>query len=256
MMSKHVIFYFSGTGNSRQVAEDIAKYSKDSPEIVNIATWGESSIVESEKVGIIFPVYFWGLPNIVSSFVKGVKLQGVKYVYAVATYGGFVGRAIKQIHLELKEREIFLCAGFKIQMPGNYIVMYGARSEQKQKQLFEKEELYVKRIANAVNQQAEILKLVEVNPFIDCFSRRMHKGFDRVSEKAQDFQVNEACVKCGLCKKICPVQNIVLKEGVPVWGEKCEFCMGCIQHCPKEAIQYKKATIGRKHYVNPNVYLQ
>ena len=72
----------------------------------------------------------------------------------------------------------------------------------------------------------------------------------------KDFWADENCNSCGICEKICPVKNVKLANGKPGWLHKCEYCFACLQWCPKEAIQYKKSTVGRKRYRNPEVKLE
>lgn len=56
-----------------------------------------------------------------------------------------------------------------------------------------------------------------------------------------------------MCKKICPVDNIVLEDGKPKWNGKCTDCMACINICTKEAINIGKSTIKKNRYRNPYI---
>jgi Fe-S-cluster-containing hydrogenase component 2 len=53
--------------------------------------------------------------------------------------------------------------------------------------------------------------------------------------------------------KVCPVDNIALVEGRPVWSHRCEQCMACIHLCPVEAIQAGRKTAARGRYRHPTV---
>lgn len=61
----------------------------------------------------------------------------------------------------------------------------------------------------------------------------------------------EKCKHCGFCEKQCPVSNIK-QEGYPIHGNKCEFCMRCIAHCPQRAvyIKGKEGIVVRKYLTN------
>ena len=72
----------------------------------------------------------------------------------------------------------------------------------------------------------------------------------------KQFWVTDRCNSCGICVKVCPVNNINLIEGKPVWQHKCEHCLGCLQWCPKEAIQFGKSTAKRKRYHHPDIKVQ
>ena len=51
------------------------------------------------------------------------------------------------------------------------------------------------------------------------------------------YKVTDLCSSCGVCEKVCPVGNITLKDGKPVFGKHCVGCMGCSFHCPHDAIR-------------------
>ena len=48
--------------------------------------------------------------------------------------------------------------------------------------------------------------------------------------------------------ELCPLNNIHLESGRPVWGKNCTHCMACICYCPKEAIEYGKKSKGKPRY--------
>ena len=67
--------------------------------------------------------------------------------------------------------------------------------------------------------------------------------WSRLKYRTEDFYATEDCVHCGRCERLCPLNNISLKDGKPVWGKECTHCMACIANCPTEAIEY--GTISR-----------
>lgn len=48
----------------------------------------------------------------------------------------------------------------------------------------------------------------------------------------------------------------VVALGKPVWGKNCTHCMGCINFCPKEAIEYAKGSVGKTRYAGPESVLK
>ena len=65
---------------------------------------------------------------------------------------------------------------------------------------------------------------------------------------AKAFYATDACVGCGKCVKLCPLNNITLKDQKPVWGDACTHCMACIGNCPKEAIEYGTVSQSKEKY--------
>lgn len=59
-----------------------------------------------------------------------------------------------------------------------------------------------------------------------------------MSIKVKQFYATDNCVSCGRCTSVCPLGNVELKEGKPVWGDRCRHCMACKNRCAKKAIEY------------------
>lgn len=250
---KTTIFHFSGTGNSLKVAQDVANGLGDTT-LVPIAKALKGEIdLSADRIGIVAPVYCWGLPIIVCDFVKKMKPAGLKYVFSVVTYGGSPAKTNLQIDSLLKERNMQLSAGFAVRMPGNAISVYGAWKEEKQKTLFTAEPQKIKEIVDYIN--ANSTGYIEVGGLLmNAIGSMVYKPFmSKMKEADKSYIVEDTCTKCGICASICPVGNIKLVDGKPTWHQNCEQCMRCIQWCPVEAIQLGKATKVRKRYHHPSV---
>ena len=250
---KTVIYYFSGTGNSLKVARDLAA-ELGGAEIVPIPKAIKEAPIEPQAscVGIVFPVYVWGQPLIVNSFIDKLSLSKNTYVFAIATYGGMPGATLKQTAKQLESKGSRLHAGFGITMPGNYTPMYGAIPEERQNSMFQKEIARIKEIAEIIKNGIEH-KPETSNFLANCiFSGIIYKlGAPRLPKSDKSFWVDEKCNSCSICEKVCPVKNIKIIDGKPTWQGRCEQCMACLQWCPKEAIQFGKKTADRKRYRCP-----
>jgi Pyruvate/2-oxoacid:ferredoxin oxidoreductase delta subunit len=253
---KTVIYYFTGTGNSLAVAKKIAAALGDC-ELVSIASQKDipgTIVPAADRVGIVCPVYFSGLPLMIADFAARLDCSRTRYTFGVVTFGGS-GSAptLRQLDgLLRKTHDRGLDAGFSVKMPGNYIFMYGSPAGEKQVRILE----------SANNQIAEII------PFIE---RSEHRNLPRsiiswllhavaypwftahAGTEDKKFSVTDACTSCGTCAKVCPAGNIELVNGKPVWHHHCEVCCGCIHICPAQAIQAGSKTAGRQRYRNPSV---
>lgn len=251
------IYYFSATGNSLTVAKDLAANLGEAKLIPITKAIKDLSSQNFDIVGIVYPVYMFGLPLIVADFFKQIKLKPQTYIFEVATLGGAPGLSHTQAKNILKERGLCLCAGFSVVMPGNYTPLYGALPLEKQEEMFRKEKLRVNTIVNAV--KAKKCGIMEEKPFLANFilNKLLYKGGTKqIPLSGKNFWAADTCIKCGLCAKVCPVDNVEMAEGKPRWLSHCQHCMACLQWCPVEAIQYKKSTLGKKRYRNPSVTSQ
>ncbi len=51
------------------------------------------------------------------------------------------------------------------------------------------------------------------------------------------YKTIDKCNGCGICEKVCPVDNIIMEKGKPVWQNQCENCIACYSWCPNKAIE-------------------
>ena len=93
-----MIFYFTGTGNSRWVAEALGTaFDEPLVSIADALNEGKDENVyplrEREKVFFVFPVHSWGPAVLVSRFISRLILSGYKgqEVYFVCTCGDDCG---------------------------------------------------------------------------------------------------------------------------------------------------------------------
>jgi ferredoxin len=248
------LLYFSGTGNSLKVARDLASEFEDA-DVISIPAAIKGGVdLSADKLGIIFPVYMWGMPLIVKRFIDQLEISDETYYFAVATFGGSQGGTIKQVEKAFKARGGELSSGFGVKMPGNYTPMYGAIAEEKQEKMFLVESGKIQEIAETIKEEKKSY-FETGNILFNVIGTRILYNMmsSNIPKMAKDFWVDENCNSCGICEKVCPVDNIELIDGKPVWGDHCEQCLACLQWCPQEAIQLGKKTPGRKRYHHPDV---
>ena len=104
------IYYFTGTGNSLQISNDLSAELGECT-IHKIAEYSGEKIA-GNTLGIIFPVYNWGLPLIICDFLRKIYVSDDTYIYAVANFGGLPGKALDQCKDILKENGLKLSSGF------------------------------------------------------------------------------------------------------------------------------------------------
>ena len=252
------IYFFTGTGNSLKIAKDLAK-KLEACELIPIAkVWQIENLKSmSEKVGFIFPLYWSGLPKIVHDFINKIDLSKSNYLFTVITSAGDINeQPLQQLEKILKTKATTLSAGFFITMPNNYIIGIDIQSEEHQKEIFEKALKQVESIS-------EIVKNKEENLNQDIFekdvsrSEGINKDFrEGVYESDKSFYADDNCSNCGICEKICPVNNIILVDGIPLWQHRCQQCLACINFCPEKSIQFGTETLQTQRYHHPEISLK
>ncbi|MGD0080487.1 MAG: EFR1 family ferrodoxin [Methanoregula sp.] len=256
---KTIMYYFSGTGNSLAAAKKIGSILGDT-ELVPIASLQNSEgpvVPAADRVGIVCPVYFSGLPVMVASFAGSLDLSRSQYTFSVVTLGGSGGSsALRQLDCILKKRlNRGLDAGFMVKMPGNYILLYDSPAGKKRETLLAIADAQIADVAETVSR-CEIRKLPS-SVLAHLLHTLIYPRFaTHVHDDDRKFSVNDNCTSCGTCAAICPAENIELVDGRPVWKHHCELCCGCIHLCPAEAIQAGSRTRTRQRYRNPSVSIK
>jgi ferredoxin len=249
-MRKHVVFFFTGTGNSLKVSKDIASALGDC-ELLRMGAWTQFDLAAGyETIGFVFPTYYRGIPKRVREFVSRLNLQHNKnaYYYAVTTMGRYDGNALRQIMALLKRKGIALHYAKALDMYSNYVISYDMREtvDEEAKQSEIDFQPILRDIMDRKTNQVPRLKLLQELAYraLIQFAPEMDKFYS----------VSGDCIHCGICEAVCPVGNIFLDgKGRPQFQHHCEQCVACIQFCPKKAINYKDKTQGRRRYKNPEI---
>ncbi len=254
-----MIFYFSGTGNSLQIAEDIGNCNKE--RLISIAREMNSKdasfeykLEENEAVGFVFPVYAWAPPKMVIQFIEKLKLINYKnnYVFSVAACGDSIGNTMKVLNRELNKKGMELHSGFSIRMPNNYIIMGDVDSKEVENEKLKLAKEALNRINKIIKEKRRGIFEIKKGPVPVVLTSVINPLFNKNAMNTRKFYANDKCTGCGLCERVCN-SNTIRVDGKPKWGSNCTQCLACIHYCPVQAIQYGQGTEGKGRYKNPNI---
>lgn len=231
-----MIYYFSGTGNSKFVAEKLAHLLNE--QLYSIT---DDDIKADSSLGLVFPIYAWGMPSVVEQFIKKLKECKAQYVWAVMTCGDDMGFTDKLLDKALRAATpLHLNASWSVQMPNTYVCLPGFDIDDKAlaDAKIEKTIAKLPTIAEAIRQQQSV---TDVNrgpmPYTKSYVLRAVFNATLVTDKY--FHTNDDCSHCGKCVKNCPLHNIT--EDIK-WKGNCCGCLRCYHACPKHAIEFGKFT--------------
>ncbi len=248
----HVIFYFSGTGNTWWVAQELSQNlekqgipgSAISIETVNLNSVNEL-ISANQLIGFGYPVYASDIPQPMKDFMSMLPVQDAKAAFVFCTQwlwsgdGAFVGASF------LAKRGFAVGWGEHFLMPNNVCISslhlpYTNNFERlkpvlikagKRARFFARHLSEGRLFRRGFNRLAVFLGTIQRAPYRKFFPRmRNYMGIDR-----------SRCNRCGLCIKFCPARNLIWKEsgeGITTIGV-CVLCLRCYCFCPHTAITYK-----------------
>lgn len=244
-----MILYFTGTGNSRYIANAITSITKDELVSINekIKTKDTQAIQTDGRLVFVLPTYGWRIPRVVEEWVRKTEFTGVEKVWFIMNCGSGIGNGAGYIQKLCREKSFFCMGTMGITMPENYIAMFQTPDKQEAATIIKKADPVIKEAGQMI---AEGKAYPDPNPnILDKFlSTVVNPVFYKVFVKADGFYAKDSCIGCGKCQEICPLQNIKMKDGKPEWGKDCTHCMACISRCPAEAIEYGRKSVGKRRY--------
>lgn len=240
-----MICYFSGTGNSRHVAEVLGeKLDRDLVDLGERIRTGNMDDISDDTVIVVTPTYCYRIPRIVEDYLSGLQISA-KRVYFVLTCGSTIGNAAH--YAEALSNKIAVPYGdtFSVLMPENYIAMFDTTSMEESRSIIAKSEGTMENIARAIKKGETRGVSTGLK---DKLISSVNGIYYRLFVKADKFYAKDTCIGCGECERRCALANIVMEEGQPTWLDRCTHCMACINYCPVEAIEYGKKSEGRFRY--------
>lgn len=247
-----MILYYTGTGNSARAAKRIAAALSD--ECMNLferIRSGDSSPLKSDRPWVIVcPTYAWRIPRLLEKHLSQTKLLGSREVWFILTCGDSIGNAPAYARRLCESKGMLYRGTAKLAMPENYIAMFDAPAEKEARQIVAAADAALKAMIETIIR-GQSLPEAKATLVDRCMSAVVNPVFYALFVKDRKFRADEKCSACGKCARLCPMNNIEIKGGKPVWKGNCTHCMACICSCPQAAIEYGKTSVGKPRYRCP-----
>lgn len=260
-----MIFYFSGTGNTKWAASKLAAATRE--DLISIASYmraDDSShnlaepfiLKENERLGFVFPVHGWRVPKLVREFISKMKilrepsdatggnkakaddcLKNRPFAYCVCTAGDSIGLTIENLNKVISQNPSLQALGitevsssYSLIMPESYIGLPFMDVDPKEREIRKKEnaaqELAV--VCEEIFDRKEGISRLVKGSIPWFFTKVVGGFFENVLITDKRFHVEkDRCVKCGICANVCPVGDIKGGHGeYPVWLHH-KDCLTC-----------------------------
>ncbi|HTY08655.1 MAG TPA: EFR1 family ferrodoxin [Candidatus Edwardsbacteria bacterium] len=238
-----VIRYFTGTGNTKRIAERIgaelaaAGFSADVRPIADGA-----SVAAADCYVFCSPVYALGLPRVFRRYLASLPAQTkAKPAMLVVTAGNpeHTGWALRHGRELLDVRNYRVSVSEAIHMPDNWTPFLPAPSQEIIARRLAAGDELATRLARDFLTENERHRPFSLAAMTPIGSWLVYQGFHAmgVNHLWHLFTATKACTSCGLCARICPLQAIAMDDGRPRWTKSCEQCCRCFNLCPARAIE-------------------
>ena len=239
--------YFSGTGNTKYIAELFAAKMNTACHSIEEKVNFTPLIAEHETVAFCYPIYGSRVPRIMRDFVESIRhaLNGKKIIIFCTQFlfSGDGARAFTDLcNANVIYAEHFL-------MPNNignfpFLPISDVKSQAK----------YLRRAERKMdivcgNIRSGIVKKRGFNMISRGFGLMQGIHFPRMEAKAaNDVRIDADCIVCGVCVSVCPTDNLSVADGKISQHGRCTLCYRCVNKCPKMAITAFTHRKGKRQY--------
>jgi len=235
----NTIFFFSGTGNTKLIAEKICDAFEEKGEEANcyaIENFYHHNIVDFNRIGIGFPIYAFAMPDIMADFIKALPFAKGREAFIFST----AGDPSRVNHVGLtKAKELLKLKGYKViyerpfVMGCNFLIPYS--------------DVFIKQLASINESKIEVMvndiltdkqRHVKNNLIYYIIMSKLHFLEENFGAKffGLGLTTNDSCILCNKCVRTCPTKNISQENDKIVFSKDCIFCMRCMYICDRNAI--------------------
>ena len=186
------------------------------------------------------------VPKYVKDFIhNNSEIWKNKKIFVIATMALFSGDGAGVLGRLLKQYGAKVTGGLHLQMPDSIAdEKVLKRSAEKNACLVKKaNQKIVKAVADIKKGEYPQEGLGFLSRMAGFLSQRLWFGH-RTGKYSDKLKVDSnKCVGCSKCVKICPTENIFLKDRIAMGKDRCTMCYRCVNACPKQAITLLGKTV-------------
>ena len=230
---------FSASGNTLRVAklfsERLSERGAECETVRIREDMAAPDVASADTLVIGYPVHGFNAPQNVADFAKGLPECENKVYYIIKTSGEplHVNDASSRILDRILKKKGYTKRGeFHYVMPYNMIFRH---SDDMAALMWQAARNTAPADADKIfaGEEAQLKAglLAVMTRFVVAVEHKAMPYLGRL------FKVKkEKCISCGKCAKLCPMLNIEMKDGLPVFGKNCIGCTACSFNCPADAI--------------------
>ncbi len=252
-MQRIMIYYHSGAGSTKMVGEIVkAMLSKTfAVDIMRVeADYNYRAMDDYDFIVFGFPVFGFKISPSMSEFIDDMpEFEDPKPCYIYCTLGLAGGNALYSLAEKLHTKNMTVTGYEKVLSPGSdaSLMFKGKWARSFKKKTPAKITNMVQTINNAM--KGGITSSAPRFKYGWNILEKLLMGIVKKEEKKMMGSLRiltDKCTNCGLCITTCKRGCYTKGENYPLLDiSNCEFCLGCVHHCPYNAITFLKDEIDK-----------
>lgn len=240
-MTKTLILYFSGTGNSKFLARVFAKEMGAACFSIEEEADFQAIIAAHDTIAFSFPTYGSRVPRIMREFVikhtQAIRSKKLILFCNQMAFSGDGARAFTYIFPKCLRKKLRVIYAEHFIMPNNIgnVIVTPLANEKQVRRKFRRAKR--KMQAACANIKAGSIIRRGFNPISRALGLIQGTFFPLLERMAKDsVRITDDCINCGLCVKECPMKNLACENGKIISKGNCITCYRCVNHCPQKCI--------------------
>lgn len=240
-MKKLAIIYFSGTGNTKYIAEKMKEAISTKDIKVDLINIEKDRIIPSIYDYIIIggPVYVERYPEILLKYLEDnlYNYTGICMMYS--TQGADKHTPVFK-HAMKRLKHLNVTYYNYLAMPNNfYTFMLKKSPKDEEIKLIKQASLKAQSmILDFLNGKVNNYEISNIRVSMsEIIYKLVYPFFRKLLMRKLKIDKNK-CIECGVCEKFCPAKSIKITPELKI-NDDCTFCQRCIHSCPKNAFLYK-----------------
>jgi ferredoxin len=263
-----LVLYFSGTGNTDYVARYLAHRldrGRVDVDLRSIEWQPPEEVTSFDLLALGFPVYAGDSPRFVQTYLEQLPVGRNRGAFVFCTKGAYAASAVGLNLQRLAMRGYVPLLGGDVTMPGTDGLSMISKNSWMAHKALQKDYDRLQDASRLVEQMnGVLLELADGGPIETLrmslppqlkrtLSDRLWAYLYRATERwaRARLHADDRCEGCSLCARICPVDNVALRDGHAHFADRCILCLRCLHACPQEAIQIGKLTSGKFRWKGP-----
>lgn len=233
-----LMLYFSGTGNSKFIADSFSKKTGSKCFSIESNMDFRKEILSHDTISFCYPTYGGCVPRIMREFVaKHIAELKDKKLIIFCTQLIFSGDGARAFMDLLPPNYVRVIYAEHFNMPNNICnaPIFSIKNGTDIEKCLHTADVKLDKVCKNI-KEGKIFKR-GFNKVSHALGLCQSAFWPVVEEKNKsNVRVDNSCIHCSLCVNICPMKNLILASKGIEHHNNCIVCYRCVNACPQQAI--------------------